>query len=274
MSSDEQGGARPPRVRREAEREQRRQQAAERRAREEAGARRRRVLVVTAVVAAVLALAAVVAAVLASGRDDTAGTGATPAGASSAAGGFVLPGTPDEQAPTVDVWLDFQCPFCRRLEESSGEELTRLAADGEARVVVHTLSFLDSRLGNDSSSRAAQGAAAAADQGRFAEYLREVFERQPEREGTGYTDADLEAAAREAGVGDVQRWSATVREGRYEDFVERVQEAMPASVQGTPFVTISPAGTRDAEEVDVQRLLTDQGPAHLREQVDAARSGS
>ncbi|GAA4979766.1 DsbA family protein [Kineococcus glutinatus] len=227
-------------------------------------------LTTTAVLAAVVAVAPVVAVLLARGGEEEAASGApVPATATGAAGGYVLPGSPAEgEAPRLDVWLDYQCPVCKRFETSSGEALVELAGSGSARVVVHTLSFLDTGLGNDSSSRAAQGAAAAADQGRFAEYTRQVYARQPEQEGDGYTDDVLQEAAEAAGVGDVTRWREALDAGTYAGFVEDVQEAMPDEVEGTPTVQLTAGGSTRA--LDTTTLLGSDGPAYLREQVDAA----
>ncbi|PPK96072.1 protein-disulfide isomerase [Kineococcus xinjiangensis] len=257
---------------REAEaRRAREERAAAQRVREAAAARRRRVGVVTGVVVAVLAVVAVVAVLVA--RSGGTADGPTPTAATGPAGGFPLPGTPDPGAPRLDVWLDYQCPFCARFDAAAGEELSRLAADGDAEVVVHTLSFLDDHLGGDSSSRAAQGAAAAAEQGRFAEYTREVFERQPEEEGAGYAGADLEAAARDAGVEDLGRWREAVRAGTYAGFVERVQEAMPADVTSTPTVQLTPPGGQP-RTLDPEELRSGSVTTFLREQVSAAKEAA
>ncbi|WP_432497517.1 DsbA family protein [Kineococcus auxinigenes] len=256
--------------------EARRAKAAALRQRELARQRSRRVLLISVTVLVVLALAAVVAVLVARERDEATSTaeGATPPSATAPDGGYLLAGDAAAGAPTLDVWLDYQCPYCAQFEAAAGGALQELAASGQARVVVHTLSFLDQNLGNDSSTRAAEGAAAADAQGRFAEYSEEVFARQPEREGTGYTDEELRAAARAAGVTDLEAWSQAVEEDTYLGYVRRVQESMAeAGVRGTPTVQLTPDGG-ETRELDSNQLLGADPGAYLREQVARATGTS
>ncbi|WP_432498113.1 DsbA family protein [Kineococcus gypseus] len=282
MSASRRTGGHPARAARaEDAREARRARAAALHQRELARRRSRRVLLVSAAVVAVLALVAVVAVLVVREREAATGTGGpTPPSATGDAGGYVLAGTPAPGAPTLDVWLDFQCPYCAQFEAGAGEEYVQLAAEGRARVVLHTLSFLDDTLGGDSSRRAAEGAAAADEQGRVAQYTREVFARQPGAggndgsEGDGYTDAQLRAAAEAAGVGDLDAWQRALEEGRYTGYVRRVQAGMAdAGVRGTPTVTLTPAGGQPAV-LDVQRLLGADAAQYLREQVEAAAAAA
>ncbi|WP_369052211.1 DsbA family protein [Kineococcus terrestris] len=279
MSSRKRPGGNPARAgQAEDAREARRAKAAALRERELARERRRRVtLVTTAVVVALAVVAAVVVLVLRQRDASTSTEGATPAAATSASGGIVLPGSPAEgAAPTVDLWLDYQCPFCAQLEDTTGEAFTELAADGEARVVVHTVTFLDANLRNDSSERAASAAAAAAEQDRFAEYTRVVFAGQPGHdgnpgsEGDGYTDEQLRSFAEEAGVPDLEAWQRAYDEGTYVGYVRRVEAARgEQGVQGTPTVRLTPAGGGEAVDLDASQLIGAQGPQYLREQVAA-----
>ena len=276
MSSKKRPGGDPARAgQAEDAREARRAKAAALRERELARERSRRVLLISVAVVAVLAVVALVVVLVARERDAASTTaGAAPPSASGDAGGYVLAGTPAAGAPTVDVWLDYQCPVCKRFEDLAGDEYVQLAASGRARVVVHTLSFLDDSLRNDSSTRAAEGAAAADAQGRFAEYTEAVFARQPEEEGEGYTDEQLREAAAEAGVTDLDRWQRALDEGEYAGYVRRVQAGMEdAGVAGTPTVQVTPQGG-PTTALDTGRLLTDGAAEHLREQVAAATAGA
>ncbi len=201
MSSKKTGGHPARAGQAEDAREARRAKAAALRQRELARERSRRVLLISIAVVVVLAPRRrrrgghrPLAQGRRGGRDGNA------PGVTAADGGYVLPGTPAAGAPTLDIWLDYQCPICKKFEDVSGTVYPQLAADGKAKVVVHTLSFLDDNLGNDASERAAEGAAAAAVQGKFVEYTQQVFANQPEQEGTGYTDDQLEQFAKDAGV--------------------------------------------------------------------------
>lgn len=258
-------------------RESRRAKAAALRQRELAKERSRRVVIISAAVIAVLAVvAAVVVLILRqrsqdAARDDAVTTteGAAPPSADGASGGYVLAGTPAAGAPTLDVWLDYQCPYCKQFEDAAGATYVQLAADGQAKVVVHTLSFLDAKLGNTASRLAAEGAAAADVQGRFAKYTEVVFANQPE-EGDGYTLDELNAYASEAGVTDLAAWQSAVQAHTYAGYVNRVQAAMSgADVQGTPTVRLTTAAGQTTD-LEIGELLGSDPATYLQAQVAAA----
>jgi protein-disulfide isomerase len=136
-------------------------------------------------------------------------------------------GTPG--LPVVDVYEDFQCPHCRDLEARVGTDLLRLAADGQANVIYHPVSFL-----GPESVRAANAVGCATEAGRFPEYHAKLFAEQP-LEGTGgFSTDDLLGYGEEVGItgggfercvtgSALQTWVAAVQ-----------QEAGRRGVQGTP----------------------------------------
>ena len=75
-----------------------------------------------------------------------------------------------------------------------------VAKNNEAKVVVHTMTFLDRNLRNDSSVRAANAAFCAADQGKFREYMSATFAAQPAQEGVGWTEAQLATIAQSVSI--------------------------------------------------------------------------
>jgi len=258
-------------------REARRAKAAALRRRELAKERSRRVVLVSAAV--VLALAVVAAIVVLvvrqrsqdAAQDEAASTteGVAPPSADGEAGGYVLTGTPAAGAPTLDIWIDYQCPYCKQFEDAAGETYVQLAAEGQARVVVHTLTFLDANLGNTASQLAAEGAAAADVQGRFAEYTEVVFGNQPE-EGDGYALQDLRDYAGEAGVTDLDAWQQAVEAHTYAGYVNRVEAQMAAAdVQGTPTVRLTTAAG-ETTDLAVDELLGSDPATYLQAQVAAA----
>lgn len=258
-------------------RESRRAKAAALRQRELAKERSRRVVLVSAAVVLVLAVvAAVVVLVLRQRSRDAARTeavstteGAAPPSADGDAGGYVLAGTPAAGAPTLDIWVDYQCPYCKEFEDAAGQTYVQLAAEGQAKVVVHTLTFLDANLGNTASQLAAEGAAAADAQGRFAEYTQVVFGNQPD-EGDGYALSDLRDYAAEAGVADLDAWQSAVEAHTYAGYVNRVEAGMAAAdVKGTPTVRLTTAGG-ETTELEVGELLGSDPATYLQAQVAAA----
>lgn len=202
--------------------------------------------VIGAIVAAVLIVGVVVAILV--GNNSKSGSGASgsavPAGVVGGTGGGILvnSATPQSNAPTVDVYADFQCPVCGRFEEEFGPSLTAMAKAGEVKYVVHMMSFLDLNLKNDSSARSTNAAACAADAGKFAEYHSAVFAAQPAQEGDGYTDAQLTEFAATVGITGpaLTTWQQCTSSGQHDQYVADVETASGKSgVTGTPTVKLN-----------------------------------
>ena len=205
--------------------------------------------VIGAVVAALVIVGVVVAIVVGnSNKPGSASAGsagaAQPAGVIGGKDGgiFVNAATAKSNAPTLDVYEDFQCPSCAQLEKAIGPKITSMAKAGQIKLVAHTLSFLEDNLGNDSSKRSANAAACAADAGKFLEYHAAVFAAQPAKEGEGYTDAQLTQFAQTAGITGptLATWQKCTSSGQHDTYVGDVQVASSkAGVNGTPTVMLN-----------------------------------
>lgn len=202
-------------------------------------------VVIGAVIAAVLIVGVVVAILI--GTSSNSGTGASgnavPVGVVGGTGGGILVDAVALKSgvPTVDVYADFQCPVCGQFEKAFGPTLTEMAKAGEVNYVVHMMSFLDANLNNDSSARATNAAACAADAGKFAEYHSAVFAAQPAREGDGYTDAQLTEFAATAGITGpaVTTWQKCTNDGQHTEYVTDVADTSGrAGVNSTPTVKL------------------------------------
>lgn len=172
-------------------------------------------------------------------------------------GGVTVGPGVDADVPQVHVYEDFQCPWCGLLEESIGEQLAQRAEAGEINLTFTLMSFLDSRLGNDSSHRAANAALCADDAGAFVPFHAAVFAGQPAEEGAGWTDEELLGFAEQAGVSgaEAEDFSTCMTQDTYGDYVTAMQErANRDGVTGTPFVTIDGEAL---ESTELQSLLED-----------------
>jgi len=202
------------------------------------------VVIIGAVVALVVILAVVVAIVIGNNSKSGSSTAqSVPAGVVGGTGGGILV-DPAAKAnvPTLDVYEDFQCPQCGRLEQAFGPTLTAMAKAGEIKYVVHMMSFLDDNLRNDSSKRSANAAACAADAGKFLQYHTAVFAAQPAKEGAGYTDAQLTEFAKTAGITGpaLTTWQKCTTSGQHTQYVADVAVASgKAGVTGTPTVMLN-----------------------------------
>jgi protein-disulfide isomerase len=204
------------------------------------------VVLIGAVVAVVLILAVVVAIVIGNNsKSSTSASGnAVPVGVVGGTGGGILvdQAAANAKVPTLDVYVDFQCPVCGQFEKAFGPTLTSLAKAAQVKYVVHMMTFLDTNLGNDSSKRAANAAACAADAGKFGEYHSAVFAAQPAKEGEGYTNAQLTGFANTAGITGpaLTTWQKCTDSGQHGQYVADVADASgKAGVTGTPTVMLN-----------------------------------
>jgi len=197
-------------------------------------------VIIGAVIAAVVIVAVVVAIVIgSSGKSGGTGAAAQPSGAVAAdAGGIVANAVPAKSnAPTLDLYEDFQCPVCGQFEKAMGPSITTMVAAGEVKLIVHTLSFLDDNLKNDFSKKTANAVACAADAGKFLEYHAAVFAAQPAQEGAGYTDAQITEFANTAGITGpaLTTWQRCTSSGQHAQYVLDTQTAAEkAGVNSTP----------------------------------------
>ena len=185
---------------------------------------------------------------------------ATPKGATEFGGPMVVnPGAP-ANVPVLDIYEDPQCPVCAQFEQIYGPTVKALVQANAAKLVVHTMTFLDTNLKNDSSVRAANGAFCAADQGKFYEYMAQVYANQPAKEGTGYPADQLTSFAVKAGVADQQTWASCQASLTYQAHTLALETNTEKSgVNGTP--TVKVAG---------QTLKLTGNPADITDAVKAA----
>lgn len=202
--------------------------------------------IVVATVVAVLAIAAIVVGVIVADQgkkaDLAAGGSSLPKNAAAMGAGLVANPSAPASAPTLDLWVDFQCPACAAFEKAFGDQLVGMTKANDVKLVVHVLSFLDKNLGNDSSNRAANAAFCAADQGRFLEFQQTVYKNQPEQEGTGYTDAQLKQFAASSGVtgAGLGAWQKCYDARDHNQYVESVQtQSAKDGVNGTPTLKLN-----------------------------------
>ncbi len=206
--------------------------------------------IVVAAVVAVVAIIAVVGGVIwmeQSKTDEVTGGGkALPTGVSALGAGYPAfqDVTAAANAPTVEVYVDFQCPACASFEAAMGSTFTSQAQEGKIELVYHVKNFLDDNLRNDGSTRAGNAAFCASDAGKFQEFHDIVFQNQPKTEGDGFPEAQLKSFAEQAGVtgAALTTWQQCVDNNTYVDYVNSVEEAsFAAGVKGTPTVKINGA---------------------------------
>ncbi len=200
----------------------------------------------------VLAVALGIVLILA-GRADT-----TPAPLASSVPGLRASGHTlgAEAAPvTVEVWSDYQCPYCRQFAEGAQRELIRNeVVQGSVRLVHRDFAFLGAE-----SELAAQAADCAGDQDRYFDYHDKLFaEQKGENRGTFGKDA-LKRFATQLGL--APSFNACLDGGRYAADVKADRAA--ASQKG---VTSTPTLFVNGKKYEGALPIAD-----LRRAINAAR---
>ena len=217
--------------------------AAERKALVEAAAkkaRRSRMLVSLAVVAPIL-LVVIVGVSISLVKSKVDSTVTAPSIASKIDGyGLVFNAA---AKPQIDIWEDFQCPYCSQLELANGVGIQALADAGKITLIWRPTVFLDgspaSQAGPNpnSSVRATMAWGCAIDAGKGAEFHTYLFAHQPAKEGTGWSDDQLTTYASDVGItgSALDTFKACYSSRKYESWVKNSYAAFESEgVAGTP----------------------------------------
>lgn len=148
-------------------------------------------------------------------------------------------------APKIDVYEDFQCPYCAGFEGLTGDYLEELIAKKEAKVVYHLMSF----IGVESLS-AANAAGCAADEGKFLELHRLLLANQPKSENSGtWTNDYLKAAGQGVGVTS-QKFFSCIDDLKYVNWTKNVSNAAgEKNVNSTPTIFINDKKIDNAKDL-------------------------
>jgi hypothetical protein len=156
----------------------------------------------------------------------------TPASVSSTDGyGIVL--NPDSK-PTIDVYIDYQCPICKNFEILNGGYLNEVIAQKKAKVVYHPMTFI-----GPESILAANAAACAADEDKFVGMNLALFQDQSATENSGKWQGDsLLKIGKSIGLNS-GKFEKCVKDGNYVKWTGNVAAASAkANVNGTPTIFI------------------------------------
>jgi protein-disulfide isomerase len=226
--------------------------------------RLRRVGISAAVAAAVavIAVGGVVVSNLGSSRSGSGSGGGTvsagkagtqrlvvPAHVSSSDNTVIVYGNPNAKH-TLDLYEDFRCPICDKLEKADGPTIQQLADNGTYKIQYHLATFLDDNLGGTGSMDALEVAAAALNQGgpsAFKAFHDILFANQPAEttDGFGNLNTLLDMAKKVPGLVTPQ-FTKDVRDRVYAPWAQKVTDAFNASgVQGTPTLKL------DGQQINV-----------------------
>lgn len=140
----------------------------------------------------------------------------------------------EENPFRIDIWEDFQCPFCKFFETAMGGYLESLVRENQAKVVYHMASFL-----GQESVRASNAVNCAVDEGRFIEYHRALYEVQASENSGIFSNKNLIEIGKRLGITSPE-FESCVNEQKYADTVSKVGQSMKKNgVEGTPTVFIN-----------------------------------
>lgn len=222
----------------------RREEAREtaRRMREEAAkkARKRKIIVQSSVIVGIVAVLAIVGVVIFTSVGAGGGAAANPK--NMASGGLLLtsptkavttPAIKSGAQPTptkmeldgktahIQIWLDYQCPYCDQFETTNNDQIKQWLSEGSATLEVHPVAILDSTQNKEYSTRAAAAASCVANSepSKFFDINAALFANQPdEQTGTGLTNAEILKIFKDAGV-ESKAITDCVNNQTYADFV-------------------------------------------------------
>lgn len=161
----------------------------------------------------------------------------------------------DLDAPVVlSEWADLRCPFCAKVTTETMPTLIAEYVDtGKVRLEFHDVSF----FGEDSTA-AAVALRAAAEQGRFVEYLHAVQAAAP---ATGHPELPREALiafAKTADVPDLERFTADLdREDLRAAVEQSTRYAQQLGITSVPFFVAGDQAISGAQPIEVFRQFLD-----------------
>lgn len=149
-------------------------------------------------------------------------------------------GTAATDPVTVVIYEDFQCPFCKVLEDKVGDFLDQGVASGELTIQWHPLAVLDRASSTEYSSRSLNAALCVLDTTgvkAFAAIHQALYAHQPAENSSGLGDAKLADLAAKAGAGDIGSCLSTRMFGPW--MTKANAKASADGIDATPTVEVA-----------------------------------
>ena len=164
-----------------------------------------------------------------------------------------VPNERDESGEIIDIqmYVDYQCPFCQQFELTNGDYLSGLVENGGATVEIHPIAILDNAsLGKKYSTRATNAAACVANfsPNQYWDFNRIMFENQPPENTEGLSDDEIIALTEQAGVEKSDEIAQCINDQTFKGWVAAAKSralAGPipnsdvAQIKGTPTVIVN-----------------------------------
>ena len=147
--------------------------------------------------------------------------------------------------PKIDIYEDFQCPFCMQFERANLKYVDSLIQEKKAVVTYHILSFI-----GPESVVAANAAACAADEDKFLSFHGTMYANQPATENSGeWSKERIIGIAEAAGITSTS-FADCVNNGKYLGWAQKVAEAASAAkINSTPTVLLNGKDLKDVVNI-------------------------
>ncbi len=162
---------------------------------------------------------------------------------------------------TLDVWSDYQCPFCQRFATTWESALSdKYVAQGKLRIVYRDYAF----IGSESVS-AAIAARAADQQGKYWQYHDYLFANQNGENKGWFSDGRLQSIAQAIGL-DIASFNAARNDASFRTAVlNESAQGHALGITGTPTLAINgqlrtDLTTYDKLEAAVEEALAQATP--------------
>jgi protein-disulfide isomerase len=210
-----------------------------------AEARRRRTIVVSIVAVAALVIAGLIGWGIYTAQKPT-DTFAVPAGADSTRTGIVVATGPK----TVDLYLDYLCPNCKNFEDAAQSTLDDMVTQKKITLTYHPIAILDDNTNPAGySTDAGSAAGCASDGGKFLEYTKALYAKQPAEGSAGLSTDELVQIGASVGLTGTA-FTQCVQTGKYKPWIaHNTDSAAGKNINGTPTLLVNGKqidGTLDA----------------------------
>jgi protein-disulfide isomerase len=155
---------------------------------------------------------------------------------------------------TIDLYADFQCPFCAQADRVIRQLAPKYIETGKAKLIYHNFPII-----GPESQTAAQAAECAADQNAFWRYGNYLFTHQASENSGALSRANLISIAGQLKL-NTQTFSACLNSGKYANLVQQqLAEGQARGVTGTPTFFINGNKYEGVLSVDQLSALIDAG---------------
>jgi protein-disulfide isomerase len=150
---------------------------------------------------------------------------------------------------TIEIWEDFQCPFCKNVNAAALADVEKNYVEtGKVKFVYHDYAFL-----GEESVQAAQAGLCATDQNMFWPYHDALFNHQSgENRGT-FSNSNLKAFAAAVGLDTAAFATCLDSQGHRPDVTASLNEGKGLGVTSTPTFFVGSTKIVGAQPYDVFR---------------------